>query len=78
MPVWGYISANGVGNLVWINVVLNAEKYRQILIHQAIPSGRHLIGSKVILQQDNDHKHTANVIKNKDKLFLRQRAVTKY
>ena len=29
-----------------------------------MPSGRHLIGPKFILQQDNDPKHTANVIQN--------------
>ena len=64
MQVWGCISANGVGDLVRINGVLNAEKYRQILIHHAIPSGRRMIGPKFILQQDNDPKHTAKVIKN--------------
>ena len=64
LQVWGCISANGVGDLVRINGILNAEKYRQILIHHAIPSGRRMIGTKFILQQDNDPKHTANVIKN--------------
>lgn len=64
LQVWGCISANGVGDLVRINGVLNAEKYRQILIHHAIPSGRRMIGPKFILQHDNDPKHTANVIKN--------------
>ncbi|MBN3274473.1 TCB2 transposase, partial [Polyodon spathula] len=64
LQVWGCISANGVGDLVRINGLLNAEKYRQILIHHAIPSGRHLIGPKFILQHDNDPKHTAKVIKN--------------
>ncbi len=39
-------------------------KYREILIHHAIPSGRRLLGSKFILEQDNDPKHTANFIKN--------------
>ena len=64
LQVWGCISANGVGDLVRINGILNAEKYRQILIHHAIPSGRRMMGTKFILQQDNDPKHTANVIKN--------------
>ena len=35
LQVWGCISANGVGDLVRINGVLNTEKYRQILIHHA-------------------------------------------
>ena len=61
LQVWGCISANGDGDLVRI---LSAEKYRQILIHHALPSGRRVTGSKFILQQDNDPKHTANVMKN--------------
>ncbi len=61
LQVWGCISANGVGDLIKIN---DAAKYREILIHHAIPSERRLIGSKFVLQQDNDPKHTANVIKN--------------
>ena len=36
LQVWGCISANGVGDLVRINGFLNAEEYRQILIHHAI------------------------------------------
>ena len=64
LQVWGCISANGVGDLVRINGVLNDETYRQILIHHAIPPGRHVIGPKFILQQDNTPKHTANVMKN--------------
>jgi hypothetical protein len=64
LQVRGCISANGVWDLVRINGLLNAENYRQILIHHAISSGRHLIGPEFILQHDNDPKHTAKVIKN--------------
>ncbi|CAJ0948341.1 unnamed protein product [Ranitomeya imitator] len=42
------------------------ELARQILIHHAIRSVRHLIFSKFILHQENDPKRTANVIKNRD------------
>ena len=42
---------------------MNAEKYRQILIHHAIPSGRRLIDPRFTFQQDNDPKHTANKVK---------------
>jgi hypothetical protein len=58
-----FISAN-VGDLVRINGLLNTEKYRQIFIHHAIPSGKRLIGPKFNLQHDNNPKHTAKVIKN--------------
>ncbi|KAK3513978.1 hypothetical protein QTP70_000706 [Hemibagrus guttatus] len=50
---------------VWaINGVLNAETYRQILIHHVISSRRCLFGPKFILQQENDPKRIANVNKN--------------
>ena len=63
VQVWGCISAGGVGDLVRIDGIMNAEKYRQILIHHAIPSGRRLIGPRFTFQQDNDPKHTANKFK---------------
>ena len=40
--VWGCISASGVANIVRIDGIMNAEKYRQVLIHHAIPSGKRL------------------------------------
>ena len=63
IQVWGCISAGGVGDLVRIDGIMNAEKYRQILIHHAIPSGRRLIDPRFTFQQDNDPKHTANKVK---------------
>lgn len=47
LRVWSRISANSVGDLLRINGVLNAEKYRQMLIHGVIPSGRHIIGPQI-------------------------------
>ena len=43
---------------------MNAEKYRQFLIHHAIPSGKCLIGNGFIFQHDNNPKDTANAIKS--------------
>ena len=63
IQVWGCISAGGVGDLVRIDGIMNAEKYRQIFIHHAIQSGRRLIGPRFTFQQDNDPKHTANKFK---------------
>lgn len=64
LQVWSFISANGVGELVRINGLLNAEKYRQILIHHAIPSWRHLIVPKLICSMTMTPKRTAKVVKN--------------
>lgn len=41
--VWGYISLSGVGDLVKIDETMNAEKYCEILIHNVVSSGKHLI-----------------------------------
>ena len=46
--VWGCLIANAVGDLVRIDEIMNADKYRQILIHHAIPSGKCLIGNGFI------------------------------
>ena len=57
--VWGCLTGNGVSDLVRIDEIENADKYRQILIHHAIPCGKRLIGNVFIFQQDNDSKRTA-------------------
>ena len=62
--VWGYISVNGVGDIVHIDGILNAEKYRQIPTHHAIPSKKRVIGNCFIFQYDNDPKHTARAVKS--------------
>ena len=36
--VWECLTANGMGNSVRIVGIMDAEKYRQILIHHATPS----------------------------------------
>jgi hypothetical protein len=58
----------GFGQNEWF---LNAEKYRQIFMHHSIPSGRHLIDTKCILQHDNDPKRKSlrtifSIKKNKE------------
>ena len=60
---WECLDANGVGDLDRIDGIMNAEKYRQILIHLTFPSSEHLIGNGFIFQQNNDPKH--NVLKVK-------------
>ena len=39
------------------------HKYRQVLIHHAMPSGKRLISDGFAFAQDNDPKHTANTVK---------------
>ena len=43
---------------------MNTEKYKQILIHHAMPSGNEIIGNSFIIQQDNDPKHTRLKVKS--------------
>ena len=61
---WGCISASGVEDIVHIDGILNAENYRQILIHHVIPSGKRLIGNCFISQHDSDPKHTVHAVKS--------------
>ena len=48
---------SGVGNIVQINGIMNAKKYRQVLIHYAITSGTVLLE---VVQYHNDPKHIFN------------------
>ena len=57
--VWGCMSAKGVGNLHFIEGIMNADVYLDILTTQMMPSAKKLMGRKYIFQHDNDPKHTA-------------------
>lgn len=41
--VWGYISISVVGDLIKIDVIMNAEKYGRILIHQHGNDFKHIV-----------------------------------
>ena len=61
--VWGSITYSGVGHLYKITDNLTAPRYKQILIHHAVPVGKSLICNNFVFEHDNDPKHTARIIK---------------
>jgi hypothetical protein len=62
--VWGCFAAHGVGDLHRVPGIMTGEGYRQILIHHMKPSARRLFNEEnYVFQQDNDPKHTSNVVK---------------
>lgn len=63
--IWGCFAANGVGKLHKIDGIMNAKKYKNILIHQMRPSAKKLFpNNNYTFQHDNDPKHTANIVKS--------------
>lgn len=65
--VWGCFHYNGVGVLKTIEGKMDAEKYKQILIHQAMPNIKALIEGETdyvawVFQHDNDPKHKAHIV----------------
>jgi transposase len=64
--IWGCISSNGAGDLHRIQGILDAAKYKQILIHHLRPSIRRLFSNEneCFFAQDNDPKHSAKIITN--------------
>lgn len=61
--VWGCMSANGVGNLVFVDGIMDKMKYLDILKNNLKQSAQKLnLGSSFIFQQDNDPKHTAKIV----------------
>ncbi|GBM71043.1 Transposable element Tc1 transposase [Araneus ventricosus] len=58
--VWGCISASGLGNLVFIDSIMNHALYLNILRDNLKSSAQNLgIGNNIVSYQDNDPKHTA-------------------
>ena len=55
--VWGSMSAQGVGDLHFIDSIMNAEMYCTILQEKMLPSLRRL-GRGAMFQHDNDPKHS--------------------
>lgn len=63
--VWGAISYNGIGNLVFINTIMNKDEYLKILKENLLQSAEKLgIKEDFYFYQDNDPKHKAWDVRN--------------
>ncbi len=56
--MWGCMSAAGVGELHFIDGIMNSQMYCSILKEKMLPSLRAL-GRRALFQHDNDPKHTS-------------------
>jgi transposase len=63
--VWGAFAASGVGILHRVEGIMTKEVYLEIVQNSLIPSRDLLFAdSECTIQQDNDPKHTSNLIKD--------------
>ncbi|KAI5153453.1 hypothetical protein ENBRE01_3192 [Enteropsectra breve] len=61
--VWGAISYNGVGNLVFIEDILDSIKYIQLLSNNLEASADKMNLGSFIIQQDGATFHTSKLTK---------------
>ena len=61
LMVWGFISAHGVGELHFIDGIMNADMYCKLLNAKMIPSLKRL-DRGTNFQHDNDPKHSAKMM----------------
>jgi len=61
--VYGAFSRNIIGPLIKISDTMTGEIYRDIIVNNVLPWARRNMSAGWILQQDNDPKHTAGIVK---------------
>lgn len=62
--VWGCMSYSGVGNLHFIEDIMDAKMYLKILQNNLVDSAKKMnIENNFIFQQDNDPKHSARIVR---------------
>lgn len=62
--VWGCMASNGVGNLVFIDGNMDRFQYKSILQNNLKISAEKLgLGNSYYFQQDNDPKHTSEIVR---------------
>jgi len=64
--IWGSMSASGVGNLHFVEGIMNADKYINVLQNNLIPQieQMHLNNIECLFQQDGAACHTAKKVKD--------------
>ncbi|CAF1527135.1 unnamed protein product [Adineta ricciae] len=63
--VWGCFSRSGVGNLFFIDNIMDRFCYREILQKNLLQSAMKLgLTRSLVFQHDNDPKHTAKIVKD--------------
>ena len=60
--IWVCMSSDGVGEMTFIDGIMNSSAYVEILDKFMLPSLRKL-GRRAMFMQDNDPKHTAGMTK---------------
>lgn len=63
LMVWGCISNEGVGQLHFIEGIVNAQKYQEILRQKLLPSIEKFRKEDILFQQDGASSHTAKTTK---------------
>lgn len=71
--VWGCFAGSKVGDIVKVEGRMVKEDYKKILEENVLESGKRLVKSRFIFQQDNDPKHKSKLCTNYLQTLERQK-----